>query len=268
MRPRTKRSHVATTGPQRPLDNDTGSQTVIHIAIPEPAITRVLYAIAVALVVAHMAFSVNRYMLEWRFFGADNLYVLFDLWDEVSIPSWYSASLLLVCAAVLGVIGSAKWRSGERYRTHWCALAVIFLALSIDDAADIHGHTSYKLNEMMETGGFLAYAWVIPALFLVAAGGLFYVRFVRDLPSATRWRFIVAAALFLGGALGLEMVQARYDTMHGVENMPYRIMVAIEEGLEMAGTILFLSATMRYLAAMSSSIQVRITGVNEPRTQR
>jgi hypothetical protein len=228
--------------------------------MPEPLITRALYIVAALLVAAHLIFSVNRYVLHYQFLAADNLYVLFDLWDEVSIPSWFSASLLLICSAVLAVIGLAKWRLRDRFRVHWCALALIFLALSADDAADIHGHASYKLDEVLDVGGFLAYAWVIPAAILVVAVGLFYVRFVLHLPPPTRARYIVAGVLFLSGALGLEMVQAWYDTQHGVENMPYRIMVAIEEGLEMSGTILFLSASLRYLAGISDGIRLRIDG--------
>lgn len=235
------------------------TNAAVIVVIPEHAVTRLLYGIAALLVLAHMLFSINRYMLHWRFFGADNLYVLFDLWDEVSLPSWYSASLLLMCSAVLAAIAIAKWQRLDRFRVHWLALALIFLALSADDAADVHGHASYKLDEMLETGGFLAYAWVIPAAIMVVVVGLFFIRFVLHLPSPTRARYIIAGGLFLAGALGMEMIQARYDTMHGVENMPYRIMVAAEEGLEMAGTILFLSASMRYLSGLGEAVRLRIT---------
>lgn len=246
------------TTPQQQTTEIRSGHEPVTVTIPEPFITRALYVVAAMLVAAHMVFSINRYMLHYQFFGADNLYVLFDLWDEVSIPSWYSVSLLLVCSAVLSVIAVAKWQRGDRFRVHWIGLAFMFLTLSVDDAADIHGHTSYKLDEMLDTGGFLAYAWVIPAVFLVVAVGLFFVRFVLHLPPRTRTRYVVAGALFLAGALGMEMIQARYDTLHGVENMRYRIMVAVEEGLEMSGTILFLSASLRYLAGLSDGVRLRI----------
>jgi hypothetical protein len=231
----------------------------IEITLPAARIVRWLSAIAVLLVIAHLIFSVNRYMLHYRFLGADNLYVLFDLWDEVSIPSWFSASLLLLCAALLGAIARAKWQRQDAFRRHWVALAVIFLALSVDDAADVHGHASYKLNEVLNTGGFLAYAWVIPALMLTLVFVLAYIPFLRHLPRPVAGRFILAGALFVSGALGLEMIQARYDTLHGVENMPYRLMVAVEEGLEMAGTILFIAVLLSYLRGLSDMVALRIT---------
>jgi hypothetical protein len=205
-----------------------------------------------------MAFSINRYMVHASFFGADNLYVVFDLWDEVSIPSWYSASLLLVCAALLGVIAVTKRQAGDRYRRHWTGLALIFLALSIDDASDLHGHTSYQLQATFETGGFLAYAWVIPAAVACVVVGLAYLRFLSDLPAPIRWRFLIGGALFITGALVMEMIEGRYDTQHGVENMPYRIMVAIEESLEMAGVVIFISALLSYLSSIAGTVEFRV----------
>jgi len=202
-----------------------------------------------------MAFSINRYMVHASFFGADNLYVVFDLWDEVSIPSWYGTSLLLIAAALLGVIAVAKRQVGDRFQRHWTGLALIFLALSVDDAADLHGHTSYRLQATFETGGWFAYAWVVPAAIACAIVGLIYIRFLAHLPASTRWRFVVAGVLFLTGALVMEMIEGRYDTQHGVENMPYRIMVAIEESLEMIGVVIFISALLTYLATIAERIE-------------
>jgi hypothetical protein len=226
------RELVTTAERTRSADRWTGRrQPTLQIAFPQTLIIRVLSALIVFFVVAHMAFSINRYMVRASFFASDNLYVVFDLWAESSIPSWYSVSLLLACAALLRVIAIAKRRAADRYARHWLGLALIFLALSIDDAADLHGHTSYKLQEMFETGGFLAYAWVIPAGIACAVVGLAYLRFLSDLPPAIRWRFVIGGVLFLTGALVIEMIEGHYDTQHGVENMPYRIMIAIEESL-------------------------------------
>lgn len=117
---------------------------------------------------------------------------------------------------------------------------------------------SYKLQEMFETGGLLTYAWVIPAGIACAAVGLAYLRFLGDLPPAIRWRFVIGGALFLTGALVLEMIEGRYDTQRGVENMPYRIMVAIEESLEMTGIVIFISALLTYLSELADTVEFRI----------
>jgi hypothetical protein len=250
---------MATTEPtQREQTDIDAGQTSVEIGLPQRAIVLVLSALIVVFLVAHMAFSINRYITHVTFFGSDNLYVVFDLWDEVSIPSWYSTTLLMFAAGLLAVIAVAKRQVRDRYRHHWMGLALIFLALSIDDAADLHGHTSYRLQATFETGGFFAYAWVIPAAIACFLVGLAYLRFLADLPPPIRWRFLIGGLLFLTGALVMEMIEGRYDTQHGVENMPYRIMVAIEESLEMAGIVLFISALLTYLAKTANQVVFRV----------
>lgn len=230
----------------------------VELTIPREGLARLLSVVAGLLLVAHLLVSLNRYVFGLTFFAADNLYVLFDMWEEVSIPSWYSVALLLVAAGVLTIIASGTRAASDPYARHWTALAVIFLALSIDDAADVHGHTSYTLREVFDTSGFLAYAWIIPAAALVALVGLAYLRFLLHLPSPVRRQFVIAAALFLAGALVMEAIEGRYDTQHGVENMPYRLMVGVEETLEMAGIILFISTLLGYLASMGKAVRLRV----------
>jgi hypothetical protein len=218
-----------------------------------------LSVVAGLLLVAHLLVSLNRYRFHYSFFGADNFYVLFDMWGEVSIPSWYAVTLLLICSGLLALIAVGKHQRGDRFARHWSALALIFLALSLDDAADIHGQASYRIQATFETGGALTYAWVIPAMILVALGGLLYLPFLAHLPRATRMRVLLAGGLFLLGAIGFEMIQGRYDSEHGLENLTYRLLVAVEETLEMAGSILFISTLLAYLTTMADDIRLRFT---------
>lgn len=237
---------------------ERGSPRELELAVPRDRLVWLLSVFAGLLLVAHLLVSLNRYVFGLAFFGADNLYVLFDMWDEVSIPSWYSIVLLLGAAGVLAIIATAKRASADRYAHHWTGLAVIFVVLSIDDAADIHGQTSYTLNQLLDTSGYLAYAWIIPAAALVVLAGLAYLRFLMHLPAPVRLRFVLAAAIFLTGALVMEAIEGSYDTQHGVENMPYRLMVGVEETLEMAGIILFISTLLAYLATLTSAVRVRL----------
>ncbi|MCO5176918.1 MAG: hypothetical protein M9890_08130 [Thermomicrobiales bacterium] len=235
-----------------------GSNQPVRVPIPRRAVVMILSVIAGLLLVAHMLVSLNRFVLDLHFFAADNLFVLFDMWSEVSIPSWYSVVLLLIASAILAVIAVAKYAVRDSFRLHWAVLAVIFLALSLDEAADIHGQASYTLNEKLNTSGFLAYAWIIPAALLVLVVGLAYLRFLLHLPPDVRIRVAIAGAVFLSGALVMEAIEGRYDSSHGVETMTYRVMVGIEETLEMAGTILFISTLLAYLASLAETVELRI----------
>ena len=55
---------------------------------------------------------------------------------------------------------------------------------------------------------------------------------------------IASAALFLGGAVGLEMVGGSVAETEGIESLRYRLLANLEEGLELAGTLLFIYALL------------------------
>src|SRR5688572_14798317 len=59
----------------------------------------------------------------------------FDINHEPSIPAWYSACALLVSSGLLALTGIAKMQQRDRFFKHWLVLSVIFLGLSIDEAA-------------------------------------------------------------------------------------------------------------------------------------
>ena len=58
--------------------------------------------------------------------------------NDISIPTCYSSFALLVCAALLFLIGSAKARERAPYARHWTILGGIFVFLSVDEVAGIH----------------------------------------------------------------------------------------------------------------------------------
>ena len=75
-----------------------------------------------------------------------------------------------------------------------------------------------------------------------------YLRFVWKLPKEARNRFIVAGALYLAGALGVEMYGAREAELHGTATITYSVLYMIEELLEMLGVVLFVYALLCHLA--------------------
>jgi hypothetical protein len=54
---------------------------------------------------------------------------------------------------------------------------------------------------------------------------------------------ILAGVVFVGGAIGVEMISAWIVEQSDVENWPYVITVTIEEGCEMTGVAIFNSRT-------------------------
>ena len=97
--------------------------------------------------------------------------------------------------------------------------------------------------------GVLYFSWVVPAGIIVAALGIAYLPFLRRLPARTRWRFVLAGALYVGGALLMELPLGWWAERAGDDNLVYGLLDFVEESLELAGTSLFLAALLDYLGA-------------------
>lgn len=215
----------------------------IHV-VPERLAARLAAGVGL-LVVASTAAVVSQYA-----FGHDYVFGfvrLFYLDTESNVPSWYASVTLLACAAPLLLIGTLRRREGDRWWRHWRALGFIFVYLSVDEAAQIHELLIIPLRDRLHLGGFLYWAWVIPGTAFVALMTVLYLRFLVALPPATRRRFVTAAVLFVGGALGVEMLSGEWASAHGASNVVYAAFTTAEETLEMLGVLVFVHALLRYL---------------------
>lgn len=198
-----------------------------------PGPLRVPLLLATALVaVVGLAAEVAEYEL-----GAPARVVeIFSLSYEANVPTWYATVLLFACSMLLASIAGAE---GISRRKSWAALAAIFAYLSLDEAIEIHELLAYLVPP---TGGLLHFGWVIPGAALTLLAGLAFLPFVRSLPSLTRWRFVLAGAIYVGGALGMELLLGWWADTHGDDNLGYGVIDFIEESMELAGASLFLLA--------------------------
>lgn len=159
---------------------------------------------------------------------------LLSLSYEGNLPTWYASSLLLLCAAMLAAIAEAA----QAYRRHWWGLAAGFAFMSLDEAIELHEH----LGGLFGTGGVLYFDWVIPAAAVVAAIGALYLGFLRALPPQRRRWFVLAGALYVGGAVGAELPLGWWTERAGTDSAGYVLIDWLEETLEIAGASIFLFA--------------------------
>lgn len=150
-------------------------------------------------------------------------------------------------------------------------MSLIFLWLSIDEATLIRDHSEAILERAFNPGGFFYYAWVIPAIPLVFIFMLAYLRFLFNLPAKTRRLFLIAGSLFVGGALGMELIGGRYREFHGYENMTYIMITHVEEVLEMIGVVVFIYALTLYMISPAKEVIVSVSwteiGHEEPESE-
>ncbi|MBC7814118.1 MAG: hypothetical protein H7175_23390, partial [Burkholderiales bacterium] len=194
-----------------------------------------------------------------------------DMNYESSLPTWLSSTLLMLSGLIAWVIGQhpsltlPASREGikGRGRNYWRGLAVIFMLLSLDEMTSIHEKTIEPLRGSLSASGAFYYAWIIPAIALVALFALVYVRFWWRLPARPRVLLVVAAALFLGGAVGMEMVGGKYAEQNGDQTLIYALLAIVEETLEFAGIGVFAYTLLDYLALMNTQSQT--AGIVSPR---
>lgn len=227
------------------------------LTISPARLTRLLLMVLSALILAHAAGQFSKHALGYgRLLG---LIPAFDLDLEANVPTWASAVGLLLSAGLLGAIARAKRQAGAPYARHWAALALIFAALSVDEAASIHELASKPVREALGAGGIFRFAWVIPGGAFVLLVGLAYARFLLALPRATRRLFVAAAVLYVGGALGMEMAGGYIVERFGRTSAAYLVSATVEESLEMLGIVVFIHALTAYLGAEVGEVRLRFS---------
>jgi hypothetical protein len=199
--------------------------------------------IIVLLIVANLAGIVSKF-----YFGSHRV-ALFDLDREGNIPTLYSAVTLLLSAGLLAVIAMAKKRQGKREYLFWAGLALVFLFLSVDDGAALHENIIRPLRNALNTSGVLYFAWVIPYGAFVLTLGLVYFRFLFSLPARIRSLIILAGLLYVGGALGFELIGGYWTEVNGQENAAYALITTCEQTLQMTGTLVLIYALMSYISS-------------------
>ncbi|MCE9536409.1 MAG: hypothetical protein K8R65_08370 [Nitrospirae bacterium] len=211
-------------------------------------ITLVLGIAALLLVLASVTGQLLKYIGGHEF--VHGLVRLFYVDYENTVPSFFAATLLLMAAFLLALIATLKQAGQATYRFQWALLSFTFLFMSIDEAASIHELLSGPVRIVLgqQASGVFLFAWVIPGIAIAMIFGLSYLQFLLHLPRKTRRNVILAATLYLGGAIGMELIGGRYADVNGMENLTYSMAATVEESLEMAGVIVFIYALLHYIA--------------------
>jgi hypothetical protein len=162
---------------------------------------------------------------------------IFDVDEEDTIPTWYSANALLVTAGLLYLISQRKRTDQDPWFRYWYGLTIGFVFLSLDEIAGFHETVN----------GLVEFSWTIPGGIVAALVGLLYLRFLWHLPVQIRWRFIIAGAIFVGGAVGVEKYTDWYEDEDLLNTLAYNLWTAVEEGMEMGSIVLFIQALLQYM---------------------
>lgn len=219
-----------------------------------------LAACLALLLAAHLGVMFAQHVLGFSYlFG---LIALFDMNSEQNLPTLFSSMLLLACGLLLFVSG----RLAARMRPAWYALAAAFALLAISETAELHepllfvmrGKVSPRTADLAANLP-LRFADMVPLLVVLGAVVMAVaVAFLRQLDTRARWLFLVAAALYLGGAVGVDEITAA--SAHGPTAPLWLQLVSttVEEVLEVGGASLFLYGLLDRLARLYPGIGMRL----------
>ncbi|WP_157489307.1 hypothetical protein [Lysobacter sp. Root916] len=247
---RTGTRHVQAT--DQTMDASKIPLTPSAIAWPLAAATALLVAANLGLqayrLIAHQEHVVGLAMLSMD--GENNL------------PALFSTLLLCGAALILTLIAVLERRHQGADVSKWALLAAGFALMSLDEALSFHERAIAPLRALLggQHLGIFFFAWVIPGIALVCVLGAYFLRFLLRLPRRTAIAFVISAAIYLGGALGVELVEGWWREAHGHRNLVYHALVSLEEGMEMAGVIAFIHALLSYISQRYGEVRFVFAG--------
>ena len=228
----------------------------MDIVVSRARLRPILLAFMAVIVAAGVLVEVLRPIYELK--TKSGVVPLLSLSYEQNIPTFYPAILLLVCSLLLSLVAVGARANGERFVRHWWVLAAGFLYIAFDEMLEFHE----QLSKLMALDGVLHFSWIVPAAILVLALGAAYIPFLRALPRPIALRFVLAGAVYVGGAVGMELPLGWWTVRHGEDNLGYGLIDAVEEALEMLGLNLFVLVLLDHLA--DKGWTVRFIGGNKP----
>lgn len=183
----------------------------------------------------------------WHEFILDQLMKSFYLDAEGNIVTFINALLLFIPSLILTAISIWKTSVKDKFRFHWIGLALIFLFLSIDEAAVIHENMIKPMRAIVGAEGFFYFAWIIPGIIIVAAFGLLYFMFFLHLENKFKILFMLSLGVYISGVIGGEMISGYYAANLGLKNYTYAVVASLEESIEYIGCSLIIYSLLKYI---------------------
>lgn len=232
---------------------DTGQKAPVTRYVPYMRFVLTLSVLACLLALLGIGFTAY----EWSL-GVENTYwayqasEIFSLTHEGNVPTWFSTLLLVSVAGLSAVIALCQ----PVNRIGWWGLSWLFLYLSIDEAAALHETFTTPMREALDLGGYLYFGWVVIGVPFVLLMTVLFVPFVWKLPRHTQMSIVIAATIYLTGALGIEVISANLWYQNDGTSLLYSAIGTVEEFFEMQGVIVLLYGLLHYIDRHIGRIQL------------
>jgi len=227
------------------------------IALNTRKIMWVLCGIALLLLLAHILAMTMTYAYGRSFFYG--LVPLFDFALEKNAPTYFSSFLLLLNGALLFVLWKST-TSAARPERIWLVLAIVFCFLSLDEFAGLHELMIKPIRDLSGASGAFFFAWIIPYGIAVLVLAMWVIPAIWKLGRNFFLLFTTAAFFYVGGAIGIEMLEGIYFEYAGVADRNYRMISSTQEVMEVVGLLILVHTLLALLIDRQGGFSVIVSG--------
>jgi len=226
----------------------------MRLTLSPGTVLRVLIGLSVALFAIHTAVVLAANATGRT--GSGPITGVMNLAIDSAVPTWF-ASAILAAAGILA-FALASRADGRADRLAWIGLGVLGFLLSIDEVATIHERWGDIARGTPLSSDALGYSWVLGGLVLAGLVLVLYLPFLIRLDARTRWLLIAAGAVFVAGAVGLEIVNGTIELADpdGDRVLLWSLLTGVEEFLEFIGASLLVYALMDALAGPTGMVTI------------
>ncbi|MHA2429037.1 MAG: hypothetical protein ACXADB_13540, partial [Candidatus Hermodarchaeia archaeon] len=157
---------------------------------------------------------------------------------------------------IIGVIYRKITVQNGPYIFHWFFLSITFFFLALDEILELHEQLGWIAVKYIGRDNLLFVDWAYAAIPLVILFGALFFRFFTHLSPREKRGFSLAAVLYVGGALGVEIIGSAFFIKFGFnQGTTYILLTTIEEITEMIGIIYFIHVLKMYLDSLNEEFQ-------------
>ena len=137
--------------------------------------------------------------------------------------------------------------SKDKLIRYWRTLRYIFIYLALDEAFQIH--EIFIIPDLgKQLPGIFHFVWVIPYGLVTLYFANYFRKFIFLLPQKIRNRLVISGFLYIGGALGMEMLEGVWVRIAGgMQNLVYALLASVEEMIEIIALLLLIHTLLTYI---------------------
>ena len=206
-----------------------------------------LAVMAGGLAVLSVVGQITRFMLPQVYAGVDWAVSEFYLSNEMNLPTFFSAALLILAGGLMLVIAQLRSQKRLSFVKRWAFLGLIFFLLAADEVFQFHERLTEPVKNLVHGHALLNWPWFLPLIPVLIALFFLYLKFITRLPAKTRLLLLTSAFFYVGSALVLEAFCAWFADAHTTETLAYTMMANVEEVGELTGSILLIYTLLDFM---------------------